>query len=529
MGKAIITSNEGEGLYLVDYIYNTAALDARIAQLNLRIIEIESVEIPAMEAAITDQEATIAATISDINAAIVAENEEAIITLTVRRNKESAVIASLESQLAAKKGEALSVNQQIIDLNAKRKASENVSAWCADDNPDLAIGLEVGVMEFPGEAPGVSQPVIIRPGGINGDENAFVDSDGIMTQSIAMSPVQLYYMQGIFPAWQRWQPLYRLAVISLIDTEADTCTVHFDNNKSSYQGLDTIPEGDTVVAAVPIEYGICNASVFESGDRVVVECTTLSVGYSYIYKVIGFESSPKTCGHLRFRIFSRDGETEILNTELTTKEEVQFRVFDSNGSPVTFTYEYVEGGEENYWDIKVVGIDPDGYFIEYYDVRGVEIFDPQSPEDIPTWTQYPGICEEEEKKSDPEHLYKFQEGVTEVNMLFLRWTSIDTELLDNPDDCNGFFWYHGYGSDCYKPAAKPEDVIRYQLLYRCFVPLAGECDTLETPPGIDCDLSECPGGCQVDPEDPEGPCIPFTGAQALNRLVRIITEERACL
>lgn len=335
MGKAIITSNEGAGLYFVDYIYNTAALDAKIAQLKLRITDIETVEIPTMEAAITDQEATIAATINDINTAIIAEDKDTIVILTALRNKEQAVIASLEAQIAAKKGEALSVTQQIESLEAKRKESENVSAWCADYNANLSIGLEVGVMEFPGEAPGVSQPVVIRPGGINGDQNAFIASDGMMTQSIAMTPAQLYYNIGIFPAWQRWIPIYRLGTLGLIDKETDKCIVFMDNNVSSYQGLDTIPEGNTTMVDVPIEYMGIGAFVFETGDRVVVQMDpassdTISVHGSYTGTVIGFESEPRL-PFFGFKV-TRDDGLEITPSTIIDVQFLTFEIRDSFGT-----------------------------------------------------------------------------------------------------------------------------------------------------------------------------------------------------
>lgn len=504
MGKAIITSNEGEGLYLVDYIYNTTALDARIAQLNLRITEIEAVEIPAMEAAITGQEATIAATISDINAAIVAENEEVIITLTARRNEESAVIASLKSQIAAKKGEALSVNQQIIDLNAKRKASESVSAWCTDYNIDLAIGLEVGVMEFPGEAPGVSQPVIIRPGGINGDENGFINDDGMMTQSIAMSPAQLYYMQGIMPGWQRWVPIYRLGTLGLIDTENDKCIVFMDNNVSSYQGLDTIPEGNLTLTDVPIEYLNCNSAVFETDDKVIVLFDPAGNGVisshgNYTGTVIGFQSEPRPCVFFRFKVYS-------VAEELITADDVEFEVLLSTGSTADFSAEYRTVDEVSFWELTINTKDPEGYFISYYDKRDIYS---ETDSQIPAWTQYPGICEESEKKK-PEDLYKGGDiNPVDVDVIFKSWgLDNEEELEGNWLVCNGFFQLAQRGVVCYSN----DKTIKYELTFACFAAAAGTCDELEMPADSDC-------------ADPTGCPSPET---AFIRLGRIRTYLREC-
>lgn len=307
MGKGIITSNEGEGLYLIDYIYNTAALNEKIAQLKRRITEIDTVEIPVMEAAIIAKEVELTTVIGNINSAIATEApEEQIIELTTRRNEASASLDRLESTLAAKKGEALSVSHQITDIEAKRIDSKSVSAWCADYNLNLAVGLEVGVMEFPGEAPGVSQPVIIRPAGSDGTEAAFENSDGIMTQSIAMTPEQLYYNMGLFPAWQRWNPIYRLGTLGLVDKETDKCIVFMDNNSSSYQGLDTIPEGNTTLTDIPIEYMDSNAATFETGDRVVVQMNpatpeTIKNHGTYSGTIIGYESNPKLAGSRYWR------------------------------------------------------------------------------------------------------------------------------------------------------------------------------------------------------------------------------------
>lgn len=302
MGKGIITSNEDEGLYLIDYIYNTAAIDTVIALLNEQIRIIEIWDIPALESNITAQEAKIEEINNSINAAIVAEDKALIVSLTAQRNEEFKIIERFESQIAAKKAEALAVNQKIADIEANIKTSENVSAWCADYNIDLAIGLEVGVMELPGEGPGVSKAVIIRPGGEAGDENAFVDNDGMMTQSIGMTAAQLYYTEAIMPSWQRWHPIYRLGTMGVVDKETDKCTVFMDNNISSYQGLDTIPAGNSTLIDVPIEYMGFNADAFESGDRVVVRvdpasAATIASHGTYTGTVIGFEKEPKVAGY----------------------------------------------------------------------------------------------------------------------------------------------------------------------------------------------------------------------------------------
>ena len=301
MGKGVILSHEGDSLYLIDYYYNTAKLDDRIAKMTATLLQIDTVEIPAANVRVADQLTAIDTATVALNQAITDEEpSKEISLLTLALNDEKAVLRVLEFNKNALRLKSVELGNEIAYVNSKKIVKEQVSAWCADVNTEL-IG-EVGVMEFPGEGPGVAgHPVIIRPAGSGGGGAVYNGtSDGAMAQTLAMTPEETFYNLAMLPGWQRWRPLYRLGTITFIDEPNDTCTVAMDNNNSSYQGFKTIPKGNLTLVDVPIVYLSCNSQAFLVGDRVVVQIdpadnATITAHGTYTGTVIGFESNPVAC------------------------------------------------------------------------------------------------------------------------------------------------------------------------------------------------------------------------------------------
>src|SRR5690606_3124285 len=126
--------------------------------------------------------------------------------------------------------------------------------------------------------------VVIQPG-FEGAAAYAPARDGALFPGLGQSGIQIYFNAAILPGVQKWQPRYRVGVISNI--ENDSCTVTLDDAKSSAQGLDINRE--KVLTGVPIQYMDCNGNAFEDDDRVVVRFTQNGP------LVVGFESEPKRC------------------------------------------------------------------------------------------------------------------------------------------------------------------------------------------------------------------------------------------
>ena len=158
MGKGIIISkiNE-EGLYMIDYMYNLEELSKELARIEARILALNEVELPRAE------ENRVAAwdvyniALANLNQAIAEHaDKETIETLTQARLSASEGVDEAKYFIYLLTAELISAENSRDSAGLEAVTSKSVSAWCADYNIDLAIGLEVGVMEFPGEGPGVA-------------------------------------------------------------------------------------------------------------------------------------------------------------------------------------------------------------------------------------------------------------------------------------------------------------------------------------------------------------------------------------
>lgn len=239
MGKAVITSEAGDGLYTIDVVFDTAAAEALKAKLegSLAIVETSLVE---------------------------ETDETALAFLGLRK---------------------VAIIKQIERVNAASNMSRTASAWCAD----LTEGLtgEVGTIEIGTEA---EKGVNIQPGHEAGQIYDAV-RDGIETPFLTMGVADAMRNFAIMPGIQKWRPTYRYATISNIDTGENTCTVTLEPLQSSIQGLDINPV--SVITDVPIEYMDCDSAVFTAGDAVLVKFDPYDADGQA--KVIGFKSDPKSC------------------------------------------------------------------------------------------------------------------------------------------------------------------------------------------------------------------------------------------
>lgn len=283
MGKGSIQAHIGDGKYSVAINFNRKRAEAAIERMEDRVWELQIDEIPDLENAESEAERTFDNIYWDLNQAIRDGDMETVEELQpdyleTMQSYQKAVLERKSAEL-----EKTSLEKRIQTLQANLPADKVVEAWCADLTTDLSG--EVGTVEVPGER----QHVQIRPGY---DGAAAYDAvrDGQIFPLMSTTPAATFYNLALLPGWQKWRPQYRLGEITAIDTDADTCDVALDEEKSSAQDLDV--NQAPALYGIPVEYMTCNAAAFAVGDRVLVEFG----GRDWEQPVvIGFESEPQPC------------------------------------------------------------------------------------------------------------------------------------------------------------------------------------------------------------------------------------------
>lgn len=286
MGKGTIVSGGTDGLYQIDYEVDKTRMQTRIDALVSAIEILTEVDIPEGEAVAAGKQTEHSDLLVQLNSAINLGNDTTAITKSL-----SIALSDLNAAtniLSSSKMKLGSLTKEKQFLTDNLPPDEEIAAWCADLNESLSG--EVGTIEIPGER---TAPVIIMPGGSSGNDAIYdTDRDGQIVPVLGLSPSENYYNLAMMPGWQKYQPTFRLGVITNLN--ANLCDITLDAAISSLQGLDVNP--DATLTNVPITYLTCDGAAFEVGDRVVVAYTGSGPGTTYTPSVIGFESNPKTCG-----------------------------------------------------------------------------------------------------------------------------------------------------------------------------------------------------------------------------------------
>jgi predicted transglutaminase-like cysteine proteinase len=124
-----------------------------------------------------------------------------------------------------------------------------VDIWCVELVDDLTVGLTVATIEIPGER----QQVNIRPA--FADLAAWVKSrDGQLRPAIGVGPWTSLFNQMLFPAWQKYEPNYRIGQIVSIDHASSTCQVSILPAASSEQNLNVNQGAGTVLGGSTTYY-----------------------------------------------------------------------------------------------------------------------------------------------------------------------------------------------------------------------------------------------------------------------------------
>lgn len=207
MGKATITSNDGDGLYRVEIDRGQELMQAMVDNIDEKIDYIEG---------LSEDEITGAQKIK-------------IDQLKLRKRR----------------------LQALID------AQPTASAWCADHS--LELDGDVDTIEINGEP----EHYIIAPQ----SPGHHTLQPGYQYPIMAQSAAQAAFNFAVHPGWQKWKPTYRIGTITAVN--GDSCDIDLNPVDSHYQGLGI--NQDESLSDVPIKYMTCNGAVFMEGDEVVVE------------------------------------------------------------------------------------------------------------------------------------------------------------------------------------------------------------------------------------------------------------------
>lgn len=245
MGKGLIVSNKGDGLYSVQVILSKYRIALTITKLNADIAATDAY-IVIIQADIAKVDVEIAALRADILAWQLADpKKNADKIKSALKSVESKLItrAGLTAKLSTARLKRKGIEMRIAYLSGHVPADETFDAWCADLTDDLT-GY-VGTIEVPGER----GDFLIQPGF---DGNAVYNTvrDGQLQPSIAGTPESVFWNLALLPGWQKWKPTYRYGTITA--KTGDTCSVALEVAHSSQQGL-LVNQG-VALANVPIDY-----------------------------------------------------------------------------------------------------------------------------------------------------------------------------------------------------------------------------------------------------------------------------------
>ena len=216
----------------------------------------------------------------------------------------NALQISVAQQLAVIYEDIRLINKNIYDLNeqlqfliANKLDTSFKESQISQKTAEITIknnevsALVGSITAKNGELIAKQQQINGKIGQINSNGNQEIQP------AISSGAMAIAYNLCAMPAFQKWSPRYKTAIISNIDKVNDTCKISFtqEHQKSSLKSYtqDTynIVQEQTI-DNVPVDYMTCNASAFETGDRVIVNFNSDWA----TPKVMGFLDNPRRCG-----------------------------------------------------------------------------------------------------------------------------------------------------------------------------------------------------------------------------------------
>lgn len=196
--------------------------------------------------------------------------------------------AEIARNVAKSRYQSVRLKQRALEgkkLYLTNKVTEDIRiVWCADCQTSLS-GTVATV-----EIPNTDDTVLIRPGGADGTGATYsATRDGQLRSVSSMSSAEAAWNYTLFPAWQKWKPLYRLGKITERVPGNSKCSVLLDAY-STVQSLDT--DVERRLTNVPMVYkGRDDGGPYVVGDRVLVEFYNQN---QEAPRVVGFEQDPCT-------------------------------------------------------------------------------------------------------------------------------------------------------------------------------------------------------------------------------------------
>jgi hypothetical protein len=293
MGKATILGSGALGLGRGQYRVRIEKADNRTASEILRIDN----ELAAISSSLSD----LYSSYSDARKAY--DNARSDLSRIIQQSKESPAVdysdklssatqseldASISHSVARNRYQSARLKQRSLEgkksyLN-DRTTEDIRTVWCADCQRNLSGSVATI------EIPNTDDTILIRPGGADGSGSVYSSTrDGQLRSVHAMSPAEAAWNFTMFPAWQKWKPLYRMGKILERIPNNSKCTVLLDAY-STAQGLDT--DVERRLTNVPMIYkGRDDGGPYQVGDRVVVEFYNQNPEAP---RVVGFEDYPCT-------------------------------------------------------------------------------------------------------------------------------------------------------------------------------------------------------------------------------------------
>jgi len=360
MSKGEIVDHLGEGLYRVKLLYAVERILAEKEKLTSRRLEIDTT-LPGLQLIEMDARSAVNSKARDIDLLLPAyqanpeEFTDQIKDLQVALIRLKLSLAKASFDVGSLRTERIGIIKRVNQIN-RIPAEKVVEAWCADYTESLSG--EIGVIDVNDEG---GKSVLVYPGYDSAD---FVPlRDGQLFARGAQSAGQVFLNAALLPGVQKWNPKYRLAIITRIN--ADLCDITMDDAESSAQRLNI-----NEVAAytdVPIQYMDCNASAFEEGDRVVVRF------FESGPQVIGFESFPRPCEESGFAFVPSlwsgsdaritwgepflDSDEEEINPPLGTPGGAS-PAWSASPQPSSDGYKVAQGKPDNIGNRNWVGLSP---------------------------------------------------------------------------------------------------------------------------------------------------------------------------
>lgn len=333
MGKATIVSNLGGGEYEIDYLYDVSNITTRLSELADKVATLET-SIPALESLAAAELSELDGLLFDVDAAILAKNYEQVRALTKTIAAKQGEIAAKRIAVSTAKLEKHSAEKEIVYLNANTVESERITAWCADYSD--ALTGDVGTIEIDGDP---EKGVLIFPNGCEELYSTFNHAlHGFVNSPLNITPANSYFNRGIFPAWQKHKPSYRLGTITGISNSL--CSITLADSISREQELDV--NQSTTLINVPFDYLCCDGDAFSSGDEVVIGFGERNWENP---KVIGFKQNPEPC-------------EKMLIAKVTASDYVNLRFTNGAWRASPYSGDYTSLTAANNWRGRYVGGKP---------------------------------------------------------------------------------------------------------------------------------------------------------------------------